>query len=129
MQEQLIPVMVPQSRLTAVYHLLGMEPSKEVSALTWTQEELQKVWNESDKPMRNFLTMIAGAPGEISSEMLMACRGTVNRRQLAGQLGAFGRRIKHRHAGKQLYQQRWDKTNDEYLYSMTPEIKEFFQKV
>ncbi len=127
MEDQLVAVMVPRERLMDVYRLLGTDTQDSTPKSKWTKEELKKVWDESADNMKRFIHMVAQSSSEISSKELMKCRGTTNRRQLGGQLGSFGRRIKHRHGGKALFTQRWDEKDQQYFYNMDDEIKEFFK--
>lgn len=130
MTDPFVSVMVPQEYVLDVYRFLAIKSSKPTkkSKGKWDKEDLQKVWDDSAKEMKAWLKMIATASAEVPSEELMKCRNATNRQQLAGQLGAFGRRMKHRHAGKKLFDRRWDEAKQEYFYSMNPDIKEFFEK-
>ncbi|MBL8680169.1 MAG: hypothetical protein JNK05_13420 [Myxococcales bacterium] len=68
----------------------------------WPEDELRKLWNDSEGNMRIVLTLLArkgGAP--IPSQEIAAVLGKPERgHAVAGTMGALGRRLKHRHGGR-----------------------------
>jgi hypothetical protein len=71
-------------------------------ASAWTEDDLRKLWNDSEGNMRIVLTLLARKGGQpVPSQEIAAALGKPERgHAVAGTMGALGRRLKHRHAGR-----------------------------
>jgi len=90
----------------------------------WAPEELRRVWLESGRAMRTTLELLAVHSGNgISSDQIAAALGHQKRGHIvAGTMGAFGRRMKHRHNGRWPFTAEWNAVNARWEYTMSHEI-------
>jgi hypothetical protein len=105
-----VNVPVPEHLVTRVMTVIteemapkptGKLPAKHAPPLTgdWTEAEIRKCWKESDTPMQGVLKLLAscaGSPvpiGDVASASGKNPKG----HQVAGMMGAFGRRVKRRY--------------------------------
>jgi len=87
------------------------------------------MYRESPKPMKTFLAHLAKHAGQefTAAEMAKAIERTRN--QLAGVLGAFGRRCKNRYRWtKWPFFAYWDSDRKALVYRMTPEVAAFIHR-
>src|SRR4051794_17105139 len=98
MPQEFIYVPVPANRVDEVYRLLGTKalaekaepPARDLALIT-------RVWAESHANHRALMTFLAEHPDRwFTTRELAKPLGLSNARQVAGMLGAFGRRAKHR---------------------------------
>lgn len=114
-----VQIAVPEDRVLDVYaYLLG----KKKDGGMWTSELLERMYLESPKPMQQFLVTLAKRAGTVhTAEELAAAIGR-NRLQLAGVLGAYGRRVKNRYGMDQWpFETIYDHSAGMYSYVITDE--------
>jgi hypothetical protein len=89
-----VQIAVPEDRVLDVYaFLLG----KDQNGATWTPALLERMYLESPMPMQQFLVTLAKRAGTVHTAEEMAEAIGRSRSQLAGVLGAYGRRVKNRY--------------------------------
>jgi hypothetical protein len=100
-----VSVPVPEHLVPAVMLLitdsLAKQPTRiqEVVTTDWTEPELQRMWDESGVPMRRTLVLLAqnaGLPVPMS-QIAKTLGKPPKGHQVAGMMGAFGRRLKNRY--------------------------------
>lgn len=95
-----VNIAVPKERVFDVYAFLLLErrggAKKEEDE--WTEELLERAYQESPSPMAAFLEHLARNPGQWFTAEEMADAIERSRAQMAGVLGAFGRRVKNRYS-------------------------------
>lgn len=102
--EELVPVMVPRSRLTDVYALLAAGPSNGSPATTglhrgWSAELIREVYAAASPRMKALLDLMAASPGKrMTVDDFMAELGADQPEFVNGVLGAFGRLTSQRFA-------------------------------
>jgi hypothetical protein len=105
-QEELVNVAVPRSRLAEVYALLGArpdaaapvgagEPPAEVDG--WTDELLARAYRESAERMRRLFDHLVAQAGTWVSAEQLASALKVSQPQIRGVLGGFGHRMRSRY--------------------------------
>ncbi len=98
---------------------------------TWTDDELRKLWSDSEGRMRIVLTLLArkgGEPipsGEIAGVLGKSARGHA----VAGTMGALGRRLKHRHAGRWPFSSAWNALERRWEYTMPIAVASIVSKI
>jgi hypothetical protein len=146
--EELVRVPVPRRHLGPVYGLIAKlegalleeapEPPAEVNqeaprngaATSWTPELVRRAYVESPPAMMRVLDKLAANPeAEIVSDELAAAigpgKGWPN---LAGTLGAFGRRTKSRYKqGSWPFRHRWDHGLQKMVYAMPKDVAEIIR--
>ena len=89
-----VQIAVPEDRVLDVYAFLL---DKGQNGAAWTHELLERMYLESPKPMQQFLVTLAKRAGSVHTAEEMAEAIGRSRSQLAGVLGAYGRRVKNRY--------------------------------
>jgi hypothetical protein len=94
--EELVPVMVPRSRLRDVYALLAAGPSNGTEAgglhRGWSGELIQEAYAAASDRMKALLDLMASRPGQrLTADDFMAELGVDQQDFVNGVLGAFGR--------------------------------------
>src|SRR5262245_21765936 len=108
MNDELVQVLVPRRYLTDVYGFIAeLEARTRVTADTeaadsreWTPDLVQRAYSESPKSMKRVLWLMAHHSNEtLSTDDLAAVLKTgATWNNVAGALGAFGRRVRSRYA-------------------------------
>ena len=121
---QYIQVPVPVTLVPAVLayisdHLVEKELAKE--APKWTDKELSKLWSESAQNVRRTLVLLASNSGSPVSGATIA-REVLGLDEkghaVAGMMGAFSRRMKGRHKGRNPIVATLDAATGEWKYSI-----------
>jgi hypothetical protein len=93
-----VQIAVPEDRVLDVYaFLLG----KDQNGATWTPDLLERMYLESPKPIQQLLVTLAKRAGTVHTDEELAEAVGRSRTQLAGVLGAYGRRVKNRYGMEQ----------------------------
>ncbi len=155
MEEELVDVKVPRRHLTAVYGLIAQlegapQPANEPSGSNgsaqdfgqWTPEKLRRAYNQSPDPLKAVLKYLAEHPDEVvSTETLSQVYGKARGRaatpaNLAGAIGAFGRRVANRYGikgpnGRSIrpFSSWWDAGEGSVVYQMSPHIAEVLRSL
>jgi hypothetical protein len=122
---EFVNVPVPADRVQEVYALLARRP--EEAAVTgsrgWSRENLLRSYRESPEAMMKAFDYLAGHAGqEVTTKELAAAIG-VTRSQLAGVVGAFGRRKKNRYGEDDLpFRAVWSAGAGMVVYEMSPAV-------
>ncbi len=135
--EELINVPVPRSRLLEVYGLLGRpapgssggntgltNEAESDSEERWHDALLARAYRESSPKMKGMLDYLADRPGVRVTSAEVAKAISYTRPQLAGVLGAFGRRWKNRYRqnGPWFFSAEWSPTDEMWVYWMTQDV-------
>ena len=89
-----VQIAVPAERVLDVYaYLLGKSPD----GGAWTPALLERMYLESPQPMQQILVTLAKRVGVVHTAEELAEGIGRSRAQLAGVLGAYGRRVKNRY--------------------------------
>jgi hypothetical protein len=90
----------------------------------WSEAELRKLWNESGKPMRKALALLAAHGGKPvpGDDIAKALGKTARGHTVAGMFGALGRRLKHRHKGHRPFSRTWNAALTRWEYTMPTEV-------
>lgn len=100
---EFIQVAVPKHRVLEVYALLASEPGngrsdqQQFPVPGWDDELLRRAYGESPDSLANLLVYLSDRPDVIVTAQELAEGIGRTRQQLAGVLGAFGRRVKNRY--------------------------------
>jgi hypothetical protein len=125
MMAEFVNVPVPPDRVQEVYGLLarGAEEAAVNGARGWSRDNLLRAYRESPEAMHKAFDYLAGHAGqEVSTEELAAAIG-VTRSQLAGVVGAFGRRKKNRYGEDDLpFRAVWSAGAGMKVYEMSPAV-------
>jgi hypothetical protein len=143
---ELIDVKVPRKHLAPVYGLIAeleraetpgegapVEPTSESvsnGAGGWAPELVAKAYIQSPPAMKRIFDMLADKAGSeiVSDELAKAIGPDAEWPNLAGTLGAFGRRVKSRY--KQTtwpFAHRWDHDREKMVYSMPSDVAEIIR--
>lgn len=87
---------------------------------------LRRMYNESYEQHRRLIAFLAEHPGDwhYTGDLARALDLQNGARGLAGMLGAFGRRAKHRYGGMTPWQSEWDPNRAEMRHRMDPKVAE-----
>jgi hypothetical protein len=137
-QEELVNVAVPRSRLAEVYALLGSPPAPMGSAAPpsptgvgdgWTDELVNRAYQESEAPMRLVFDHLAGHAGEWVSAVELARILNLTQPKVRGVLGAFGHRLRSRYnLSTWPCDKRWDGRASTSFYRMSEERADAFKR-
>lgn len=129
----LMPVYVPREHAAEVYgfvaELLRGSTLREATATAeapaeageWPTELIERAYAESSKPLKAMLKMLAERSGEtvVSDELATAIGPDATWVNLAGTLGAFGRRVKSRYGRTNwFFSADWDNVREKMVYAM-----------
>lgn len=134
--DDLVPVLVPKDRVLDVYAFLSrpVEPSQDGSSgleegrgdtarglVPWPPELLERAYRESSPAMKRFLDHLADNPGRAVPIGELGEVVGYSPHQLAGTLGASGRRFTNRY--KLRWPFAWEKRPEDgiYYYTMNAE--------
>lgn len=137
MSEEIAYVPVPRQWLSSIYERLS-ELARESQAggsavvvQTGTQpcldeQMLRRIYEDSMEPHRRLMNLMAEHPDEwrYSSEIAADLELEHGSRGLAGMLGAYGRRAKHRYAELKPWQSEWDSAREEMRHMMPADVAE-----
>lgn len=123
---QYIQVPVPTHLVPAVMAMITHESEDLPRTSPWTEKELRKLWNESADNVRGTLIHLASHSGESVSGATLA-REVMGKESkghsVAGMMGAFGRRMKGRHKGRNPITAEYDALTQEWRYSIvSPDV-------
>jgi hypothetical protein len=122
--DNIVMVPVPANRLQEVYELLA-KPSGGTAAggrKPWPPETLTRCYRESSSPMQAFLDALADNGGRLmSGGDLGRAIGYTERNQMAGMLGAAGKRIVNRYNLQFPFEAEWRASEGVYYYTMNEE--------
>ena len=142
-----VSVMVPEELVTDVYRFIAEQTGKRTVASEepdgqrdepvvsrgWTAKEIKRAYKESPPAMIAFLNTLAAHPGEwlgtkeLSDPLSAAVKREYGWQEMAGMLGAFGRRISNRYKKKTwFFDAERDHENNRWVYRMNPELAELF---
>jgi hypothetical protein len=139
--EELVPVMVPRSRLTDVYALLAAAPSNGTASgglhRGWSAELIREAYAAASDRMKALLDLMASRPGErLTAEDFMAELGVDQQDFVNGVLGAFGRLTNQRFAERlPTRENTWpftvvkDIRDDRWTYEMPEQVAEVIQAI
>jgi hypothetical protein len=106
----LVNVLVPEERVLEVYALLGLPPGSTLPAPVptdeWPQGDIIRFYRESPPAMKGFLDHLAGKADTWVTIQEMADTLDLTPQQVAGVMGAGGRRLHNRY-GKQNGRKGW----------------------
>ncbi len=136
-QEELVNVAVPRSRLAEVYALLGSPsrmtvtatPAEPASDDGWTEDLINRAYRESAERMRQVFDHLMDHPDEwVSAKQLASVLG-VKQTQMRGVLGGFGHR-KHSRYGLDQWpcDTRWDDQESTSFFRMSTGQAAVFQR-
>lgn len=95
---------------------------------TW-DDTLQQLWPQLDAPIKTFLKTLAKQMGQwVPTGDLLKPLGK-SRSQIAGMLGAFGRRCRNHYNGKIPFDKTWDKASRQYTYRVPPSVAQILNKL
>ncbi len=120
-QEEWVEVLVPKQLVPDVYGLIAQRMSQGFAntSVTVDEELIDRMYRESPPAMRKFLELLADRPGADLTTAELSKAMIITPAQLAGVLGAFGRRRKNRYKGaKKPFSARWDHALHTWTYQM-----------
>lgn len=139
---EFVYVPVPSEHVQAVYRLLasvgrgsnestGQAPNAVDATELPDPELVKRMYRESYEGHRQLMVLLAQAPGEwIHTEdiarTLDIAKGA---RGVAGMLGAFGRRSKHRYGHKKPWISEWDGVREEARHMMPVEVAQVINSI
>ena len=141
---EFVMVPVPLDRVLEVYAVLGRdhqrqvqsEPMPEAVGPPSTRERatdpaiIKRAYLESSEKMKAFLDYLAARPEQWTSTEEVGNAIGYGWNQVAGMLGAFGRRWEHRYkeAGNWFFDNKWDNVENHQDYLMPPEAARIIQE-
>lgn len=89
----------------------------------------RRMYKDSHEPHRRLMRFLAEAPDTWFSteELAHALQLEHGAKGMAGMLGAFGRRAKHRYGGRTPWESRWDGVHEKAFHRMRPTVAEAVQ--
>jgi hypothetical protein len=114
---------------------VSAEPAEQASngsGSSWTPELIERAYVQSPPAMQRILEKLADQPGTeiVSDDLAKAIGPGAAWPNLAGTLGAFGRRTKSRYKQASWpFQHRWDHDREKMVYSMTEDIAQIIKNV
>jgi Family of unknown function (DUF6416) len=126
--EEIISVPVPKSRLAEVYRLLGSAPTSARPTVLahepqgWDPPSIERLWRGSDKSAKALLGFLADQPGvEVSVNDVKEEVGAKGGRGVGGLVGALRRRCRNRLQRDLPFEKHWDPESGT-RYVMSEEI-------
>jgi hypothetical protein len=129
--EQWVEVLVPQNLVPEVYGLIAEKMAKgsTTDGTATSEPSFERMFLESPQAMRSLLVLLAANPGKSLASAEICKELNLTRAQLAGVLGAFGRRHKNRYKGtRKPFQARWDPAQETWLYRMEQEVADVIKQ-
>jgi hypothetical protein len=142
--EEFVSVLVPRKHVTRVYGLIAsLEQHRsgdsdlatmrsQTKEEQWPRDLIERQYRESPDSMKIFQKYLADHQGEefSTTEMATALDAAHGWNTIAGQLGAYGRRIKNRYERDSFpFESRWDHEKGEQYHSMTPQVAEIIKSL
>jgi hypothetical protein len=137
-QDELVNVAVPRSRLAEVYALLGSPPvatalpapaERMAESDGWTDELISRAYQESASRMRVVFDHLAKHPDQWVSAVQLADVLDITQAQVRGVLGGFGHRLRSRYnLSTWPCNYRWDDQASTSFYRMSEERAEAFKR-
>lgn len=142
--EEFVSILVPRRHVTRVYGLIAsleQHPSDDADPPAmanqtreeqWPRDLIERQYRESPASMKNFQKYLADHQGEefSTTQMATALDAAHGWNTVAGQLGAYGRRIKNRYKRDSFpFESRWDHEKGEQYHSMTPQVAEIIKSL
>src|SRR6266849_3342509 len=134
MDEEIVSVPVPRSRLREVYALLAADPDERVGASPaypkpWDFESISDLWAGSDRSPALFLRHLAAHPDEeVGIEEIKELLGGKSGRAIGGMIGALQRRCRNHFHREIPFEKRWDPARG-MRYVMPAQIAEMVTEV
>jgi hypothetical protein len=118
-----VNVPVPEDRVPEVYALLAQPRTAETQGNGWSRDEMVRAYRESSAAMKRVFEHLADRPGqEVGADELSSAVG-VTRPQLAGVLGAAGRRFANRYKKTAWpFEAQWISDAGMVVYEMTSDV-------
>lgn len=135
---EIVMVPVPAHLLPKVYALLARETHFGEStdqhdtpaAPSWNAELLGRAYRESPGPMKAILGYLSDNPGRNVNADELAEKIERTRPQMAGVLGAFGRRTKNRYGQESWpFHATWDGGTERMNYKMDKNVADIIRQV
>lgn len=141
---ELVSILVPKKHLSRIYGFISTLDSspaaagssgsegKADEAKAWTDDLIRRQFNESPEIIKRFQRLLASNPDEWFSTEKIAAQLDAKKgsKSIAGALGAYGRRTSNRYQMKGWpFQHRWNHTEGQQYYSMTPEVAEIIKSL
>lgn len=138
MSQEFVSIPVPTDRVQEVYELLA-GPKREAPAAAAESEQrdsreaaeqpdlVRRIYRESPDTMKTVFKVLAARRGQATPMEILAPQVGRTPRQMAGALGAFGRRFKHRYAKQAShwpFEAWWDADKGQAIYRMSPAVAE-----
>lgn len=142
--DEFVSVLVPRQHLTRVYGLIAsledhksgdselVSASGKTKEEQWPQDLIERQYRESPESMKKFQRLLADHQGEefSTTEIADAIGAAHGWNTVAGQLGAYGRRVKNRYKRDSFpFESRWDHEKGEQYHSMTPRVAEIINSL
>ena len=143
-QTEFVNVAVPREHVTKVYgYIASLDGSETAVASTsgseseqenngWGEDLIRRQFAESPPTIQQFQRHLAANPGQWISmtDIAKALNATYGSKTIAGALGAYGRRTSNRYAMKNWpFNTRWNHTQGQQHYSMTPEVARIIDSI
>jgi hypothetical protein len=135
MSDDIVYVPVPKRWLSIVYQQLaglmaGLAADQDAAGVpdepqaSLDDQMLRQIYEDSLKPHRRLMNLMAEHPDEwrYSSEIAADLELQHGARGLAGMLGAYGRRAKHRYEGLKPWESEWDSAREEVRHMMPADV-------
>lgn len=130
--EELISIPIPRRLLADVYGFVAQhEKGSQVPTASDETEPgepdealIQRMYTESQPKHKELMKLFAQSPDQwlYTSEIAQAMRLPHGSTSVAGMLGAFGRRAKHRYSGAKPWKSEWDPAKSEARHKMSANV-------
>jgi hypothetical protein len=117
-----VQIAVLEEHVPAVYALLARLQSGEDAKPELTEAVVARMYADSLATHRSLLEYFAARPDGWIGTSELAKALSLDGKGIAGTLGAFGNRAKHRYDGLKPWDHRWDDKGGEVVYKMSPEV-------
>lgn len=124
---QYVQVPVPAHLVPEVMALITGDAASLRTTLAWSEKEIHKLWTESAQNIRKTLVYLSLNVGKsVSGEVIAheVLGKDEKGHSVAGMMGAFNRRCKGRHRGKNPIVAEFDANANVWLYSIRPDVAE-----
>lgn len=130
---QYVQVPVPEHLVPAVMSLIMKGVTQEAPSLAWSEKEIRRIWSESAENMRRALVLLASNSGSPVSGTTIAREAlgiSEKGYTVAGMMGAFSRRMKGRHGGRNPIVAEFDSLDRTWRYSIvSPEVSQIILRL
>jgi hypothetical protein len=126
MNSDIVYIPVPSQWLSEIYQRLAeltrssASDGRSEAPPLLDETMVRRIYLESEEQQRRMMRLMAERPDEwrYSKDIAADLELEHNARGLAGMLGAFGRRSKHRYGGTKPWEAEWDSAREENRYWM-----------